>query len=74
LVTELGSGDSVRVELNLDGHEFSFPAEVIRVKRRDEDQPTDFSLRFSDLSIRDADRIRRYVFGVLKQRRAQGLV
>jgi len=72
--TELGRGDSVRVELDLDGAEFTFSAEVVRVKRGDEDRPNDFSLRFTDLSIRDADRIRGYIFGAMKQRRAQGLV
>lgn len=65
------SGTVVEVSLVLDdGLELRRSAEVVRARRPGPEAPLDLGLRFRDLSIQDADRLRRWIFGELRRQRA----
>jgi c-di-GMP-binding flagellar brake protein YcgR len=66
-----GLGDSVIAEFS-PGRHLAVPATVARLRRGDAEQPTDLGLRFMDLSMTDADHIRRYVFRQLHEQRRRG--
>lgn len=66
-----GLGDSVIAEFS-PGRYLAVPATVARLRRGAAEQPTDLGLRFTDLSMTDADHIRRYVFRQLHEQRRRG--
>ena len=67
----LSAGTAVEVELGLDDDlQLRLTAEVVRARRRFPEAPLDLGLRFTDLSIKDADRLRRWIFAELRRQRA----
>jgi hypothetical protein len=54
------------------GRPLSLPAAVARVRRGDNDRPTELGLSFAGLNMTDADNIRRYVFAQLLEQRRRG--
>jgi hypothetical protein len=64
-------GDSVVAEFD-PGRPMSASATVVRMRRGDEERPTEFGLRFMDLKMGEADEIRRYVFRQLHEQRRRG--
>ena len=66
----LSGGTVVQVSLDLDGFSLEQSAEVVRARRADAERPLDLGLRFTDLSIRDADRLRGWIFAELRRIRA----
>ena len=67
----LTGGTAVDVGLVLDEDlQLQLPAEVVRARRRFPEAPLDLGLRFTDLSIKDADRLRRWIFAELRRQRA----
>ncbi len=67
----LPSGTVVEVSVVLDDTlQLRLPAEVVRARRTFPEAPLDLGLRFRDLSIKDADRLRRWIFGELRRQRA----
>jgi hypothetical protein len=67
----LSSGTAVEVGLDLDdGLQLRLTAEVVRARRHVPEAPLDLGLRFTDLSIKDADRLRRWIFAELRRQRA----
>ena len=65
------SGTLAEVSLDLDdGLQLRLSAEVVRARRKVPEAPLDLGLRFRDLSIKDADRLRRWIFGELRRQRA----
>lgn len=71
--TGLHLGDVVEVEFEMAGVRRSMPTEVVRLRQGDGTAPTDLGLRFKDLPIVEADRIRAFVFAELRRLRAMGL-
>jgi hypothetical protein len=68
----LALGDVLQVEIELAGLLRSLTAQVVRLRPGNGGGPTDLGLRFSDLSIIEADRIRAFVFAELRRARATG--
>jgi hypothetical protein len=67
----LSGGTSVEVGLDLDERlRLRLPAEVVRARHPVPDGPLDLGLRFTGLSIADADRLRRWIFAELRRQRA----
>ena len=66
----LSSGTAVEVGLELEDLSLRLTAEVVRARRTVPDAPLDLGLRFTDLSIQDADRLRRWIFAELRRQRA----
>jgi hypothetical protein len=67
----LSGGTLVEVGLVLDEHlQLQLAAEVVRARRTVPQAPLDLGLRFRDLSIEDADRLRRWIFAELRRQRA----
>ncbi len=66
----LSGGMVVEVHLDLDGFALDLQAEVVRARHVDPEHPLDLGLRFLDLSIRDADRLRSWIFAALRRVRA----
>lgn len=66
----LTGGTVVQVSLDLGGFSLEQSAEVVRARRGDPDRPLDLGLRFTDLSNRDADRLRGWIFAELRRIRA----
>ncbi|MDP9466072.1 MAG: PilZ domain-containing protein [Actinomycetota bacterium] len=67
----LSHGTAVEVGLALDEELLlRLRAEVVRVRRTVPQAPLDLGLRFTDLSIKDADRLRRWIFAELRRQRA----
>jgi hypothetical protein len=65
------SGTVAEVSLELGEQlQVRLSAEVVRARRTVPDAPLDLGLRFRDLSIQDADRLRRWIFGELRRQRA----
>jgi hypothetical protein len=64
-------GDSVVAEFDT-GHRLAVSATVVRLRRGDEERPTDLGLSFTGLNMTDADSIRRYVFRQLHEQRRRG--
>ncbi|RZU51403.1 PilZ domain-containing protein [Krasilnikovia cinnamomea] len=64
-------GDQVVAEFDA-GQPMAAPAMVVRVLRGDAERPTELGLSFTDLKIREADNIRKYVFGQLLEQRRRG--
>ena len=68
---DLRIGDSVTAEFSA-GRPLSLPAAVARLRRGDNDRPTELGLSFAGLNMTDADDIRRYVFAQLLEQRRRG--
>lgn len=67
----LTGGTAVEVGLVLGEQlQLQLPAEVVRARRTVPEAPLDLGLRFTDLSIKDADRLRRWIFAELRRQRA----
>lgn len=66
----LSGGTVVGVHLDLDSFELDLQAEVVRARHVDEAHPLDLGLRFLDLSIKQADRLRGWIFAELRRVRA----
>jgi hypothetical protein len=67
----LSGGTAVEVGLVLEeGLQLQLPAEVVRARRTVPEAPLDLGLRFTGLSINDADRLRRWIFAELRRQRA----
>ncbi len=67
----LPGGTVVEVSVAFDDElQLRLSAEVVRARRTFPDAPLDLGLRFRDLSIKDADRLRRWIFGELRRQRA----
>jgi hypothetical protein len=67
----LSGGTAVEVGLVLDEDlQLRLPAEVVRARRTFPEAPLDLGLRFTGLSIKDADRLRRWIFAELRRQRA----
>ncbi|GAB1688747.1 flagellar brake protein [Krasilnikovia sp. M28-CT-15] len=64
-------GDSVVAEFDA-GQQMVAPATVVRVLRGDEERPTELGLSFTDLKMKEADNIRKYVFSQLLEQRRRG--
>ena len=64
-------GDSLVAEFTA-GVPLVVPATAIRVRRGDEERPTDLGLSFVGLTMAHADTIRRYVFSQLLEQRRLG--
>jgi c-di-GMP-binding flagellar brake protein YcgR len=65
-------GDRLQLVIDLDGeHEVTDEVQVVRVHTRT-DGFWEASLRFTEVSERDKDVIRKKVFGVLRRLRAEG--
>lgn len=64
-------GDAVTAQFS-PGRPMTVSATVLRLRRGDEDRPTDIGLSFDSLTIAEADDIRRYVFGRLLEQRRRG--
>ncbi|BFU47602.1 flagellar brake protein [Krasilnikovia sp. MM14-A1004] len=64
-------GDQVVAEF-LAGQQMVAPAMVVRVLRGDAERPTELGLSFTDLKIKEADTIRKYVFSQLLEQRRRG--
>ena len=68
----LTSGTAVEVGLVLDDDlQLRLTAEVVRARQTVPQAPLDLGLRFTDLSIKDADRLRRWIFAELRRQRAR---
>ena len=67
----LSSGTAVEVGLDL-GEDLRLQpaAEVVRARRTVPEAPLDLGLRFTGLTIADADRLRRWIFAELRRQRA----
>jgi c-di-GMP-binding flagellar brake protein YcgR len=68
-----GTAVEVGLELELELDEqlrLRLPAEVVRARHPAPEAPLDLGLRFTDLSIADADRLRRWIFAELRRQRA----
>ena len=65
------AGDSVVAEFS-PGRPMIVPATVTRLRRGDDERPTELGLSFDDLGMADADNIRRYVFSQLLEQRRRG--
>lgn len=70
--TGLALGDVLEVEIELAGVPRSLAAQVVRLRADAGGGPTDLGLRFEDLPIVEADRIRAFVFAELRRARATG--
>jgi hypothetical protein len=67
----LPGGTVVEVSAAFDDElQLRLSAEVVRARRTFPEAPLDLGLRFRDLSIKDADRLRRWIFGELRRQRA----
>ena len=67
----LPGGTVVEVSVAFDDElQVRLSAEVVRARRSFPEAPLDLGLRFRDLSIKDADRLRRWIFGELRRQRA----
>jgi hypothetical protein len=67
----LTGGTVVDVVLELDERlRLRLPAEVVRARHPVPAAPLDLGLRFTDLSMQDADRLRHWIFGELRRQRA----
>ena len=67
----LSGGTSVEVGLDLDDQlQLRLTADVVRARHPVPEAPLDLGLRFTDLSIKDADRLRRWIFAELRRQRA----
>ena len=67
----LSGGTAVEVGLDLDeALQLRLSAEVVRARRAVPEAPLDLGLRFTDLSIQTADRLRRWIFAELRRQRA----
>ncbi len=67
----LTGGTAVEVGLDLDEQlQVRLTAEVVRARLPAPEAPLDLGLRFIDLSIADADRLRRWIFAELRRQRA----
>ncbi len=66
----LSGGTVVRLSLDLGGFSLEQKAEVVRARRGADERPLDLGLRFTDLSIKDADRLRGWIFAELRRIRA----
>ena len=67
----LSGGTAVEVGLDLGEQlQLRLPAEVVRARHPVPEAPLDLGLRFTDLSIADADRLRRWIFAELRRQRA----
>jgi hypothetical protein len=67
----LMGGTAVQVGLDLDDQlRLRLRAEVVRARHPAPEAPLDLGLRFTDLSIADADRLRRWIFAELRRQRA----
>lgn len=67
----LAGGTVVEVAVAFDDElQLRLSAEVVRARRTFPEAPLDLGLRFRDLSIQDADRLRRWIFGELRRQRA----
>lgn len=67
----LAGGTTVEVGLHLDERlQLLLPAEVVRARHPVPGGPLDLGLRFVGLSIRDADRLRQWIFAELRRQRA----
>ena len=66
----LTGGAVVDVHLDLDGVLLDLRAEVVRARVPSPERPLDLGLRFLDLSIKDADRLRGWIFAELRRVRA----
>ena len=64
-------GMVVEVHLDLDGLDLAVRAEVVRARQVGSERPVDLGLRFTDLSIKDADRLRGWIFAELRRMRTQ---
>lgn len=65
------AGDSVVAEFS-PGRRLTVPATVARLRRGDQERPTDLGLSFVGVTMSDADIIRRYVFSQLLEQRRRG--
>ena len=66
----LTGGTVLEVRLDLDGFALDLRAEVVRARSASPEHPLDLGLRFLDLSIKDADRLRSWIFAELRRMRA----
>jgi hypothetical protein len=66
----LSGGTVVGVHLDLDPLVLDLQAEVVRARHPGPERPLDLGLRFLDLSIKDADRLRAWIFTELRRVRA----
>jgi c-di-GMP-binding flagellar brake protein YcgR len=66
----LSGGTVVGVHLDLDPLVLDLRAEVVRARHPAPERPLDLGLRFLDLSIKDADRLRAWIFTELRRVRA----
>ena len=67
----LTGGTAVDVGLDLEERlQLRLTAEVVRARHPVPDAPLDLGLRFTDLAIADADRLRRWIFAELRRQRA----
>ena len=67
----LSGGTAVEGGLDLDEQlQVRLTAEVVRARHPVPEAPLDLGLRFTDLSIADADRLRRWIFAELRRQRA----
>ena len=66
----LDGGALVDVHLDLDALVLDLRAEVVRARYPGPERPLDLGLRFLDLSIKDADRLRAWIFAELRRIRA----
>ena len=67
----LTGGTAVEVRLVLEPDlQLQLAAEVVRARRTVPEAPLDLGLRFTGLAIKDADRLRRWIFAELRRQRA----
>lgn len=69
---DLAMGDRLPVEVELAGVPWTLDADVVRL-RFTSNGAVDLGLRFRDLALADADRIRSFVFAEQRRSRAKGL-
>lgn len=69
---EPAPGQAVEAAFDLDGHPVVVRATAVRADRHDQ-RRGEVALRFADLPDAVGDRVRRHVFAVQLQQRAQGL-
>jgi c-di-GMP-binding flagellar brake protein YcgR len=67
----LMSGEPVTVEFTMDGSGVAQPARLARVRHGIAGQSVDLGIAFTDMDIRKADRMRRFVFDQLREHRSR---
>lgn len=67
----LTTGEPVTLEFTVDGSGVALPARLVRIRREAVGQSVDLGLAFTGMDIRQADRMRRFVFDQLREHRAR---